>query len=66
MKKFLALILALVMVLGLVACGEKAPADDGAADGEKIVKIGVFEPQTGDSAKSAGAEVVFSSTECFV
>ncbi len=31
MKKFLALILALVMVLGLVACGEKAPADDGAA-----------------------------------
>ena len=29
MKKFLALILALVMVLGLVACGEKAPVDDG-------------------------------------
>ena len=26
MKKFLALVLALVMVLGLVACGEKAPA----------------------------------------
>ena len=31
MKKFLALILALVMTLALVACGEKAPADDGAA-----------------------------------
>ena len=31
MKKFLALILALVMVLSLVACGSK-PADDGAAD----------------------------------
>ncbi len=29
MKKFLALILALVMVLSLVACGSK-PADDGA------------------------------------
>ena len=34
MKKFLALILALVMVLGLVACGEKAPVDDGADAGD--------------------------------
>ena len=32
MKKVLAMILALVMVLSLAACGEKAPADDGAAD----------------------------------
>lgn len=28
MKKFIALLLALVMVLSMVACGEKAPADD--------------------------------------
>ena len=35
MKKILALILALVMALSLVACGEKAPAaDDGAAAGD--------------------------------
>ena len=58
MKKFLALILALVMVLGLVACGEKAPADDGAADGEKIVKIGVFEPQTGDYGAGGKQEIL--------
>ena len=58
MKKFLALILALVMVLGLVACGEKAPADDGAADGEKIVKIGVFEPQTGDNGAGGKQEIL--------
>ena len=58
MKKFLALILALVMVLGLVACGEKAPADDGAADGEKIVKIGVFEPQSGDNGAGGKQEIL--------
>ena len=34
MKKFLALILALVMALSLVACGEKAPVDDGADAGD--------------------------------
>ena len=35
MKKFFAMMLALVMVLSLAACGEKAPADDGAADGDE-------------------------------
>ena len=39
MKKFLALILALVMVLGLVACGEKAPVDDGAGAGDEVVTV---------------------------
>ena len=39
MKKFLALILALVMVLGLVACGEKAPVDDGADAGDEVVTV---------------------------
>ena len=34
MKMFLALILALVMALSLVACGEKAPVDDGADAGD--------------------------------
>lgn len=36
MKKFLALILALVMALSLVACGEKTPAGNDAAD----IKVG--------------------------
>ncbi len=59
MKKFLALVLALVMALSLVACGEKAPADDGAADdGAKVVKIGVFEPQTGDNGAGGKQEIL--------
>ena len=58
MKKFLALVQALVMALSLVACGEKAPADDGAADGEKVVKIGVFEPQSGDNGAGGKQEIL--------
>ncbi|MBE6971640.1 MAG: amino acid ABC transporter substrate-binding protein [Ruminococcaceae bacterium] len=51
MKKFFALILALAMVLSLVACGGK---DDGA----KVVKIGVFEPQSGDNGAGGKQEIL--------
>ena len=40
MKKFFALLLAMMMVLSLVACGQQAPADDGAADdGAAVVEV---------------------------
>ena len=55
MKKFMALILALVMALGLVACGG---GGGESADGEKIVKIGVFEPQTGDNGAGGKQEIL--------
>ncbi len=59
MKKFFALVLALAMVLSLVACGESAaPADDGAAAGGNVIKIGVFEPSTGDSAAGGKKEIL--------
>ena len=38
MKKIIAMILALVMVLSLAACGEKAPADNG---GEETIKLNI-------------------------
>ena len=59
MKKFFALVLALAMVLSLVACGETAaPTNDGAASGDNVIKIGVFEPSTGDSAAGGKKEIL--------
>ena len=51
MKKFFALVLALVMVLSLVACG-------GGKDEAKVIKIGVFEPQTGDNGAGGKQEIL--------
>ncbi len=69
MKKILALALALVMIFALCACGETAapaassapesesaaPAEDGA---NPVVKIGVFEPQTGDNGAGGKQEIL--------
>ena len=38
MKKFFALVLALVMVLGLVACGEKAPAAEELLHDKRLIE----------------------------
>ena len=49
MKKVIALLLALVMVFGLVACGEKAPAADDAATGTTVTVIAAqYGTQTAD------------------
>lgn len=60
MKKTIALVLALVMVFALCACGQKTETDKGgdtAAQGVVIdgdtIKIGVFEPATGETAPAA-------------
>ena len=56
MKKVFAIVLALLMVLSMVACGaEKAPAEEA---GNKVVKIGVFEPQTGDNGAGGKQEIL--------
>ena len=46
MKKFIALLLALVTALSLVACGSK---DNGGSTDGDTVKIGIFEPTSGQN-----------------
>jgi branched-chain amino acid transport system substrate-binding protein len=65
MKKILALLLALCMVFALCACGSStsgtssssAPSDSSAAAGDTI-KIGVFEPATGENGAGGQQEVI--------
>ena len=49
MKKFMALILALLMV-GATMAGCAPASEGGEESGENVIRIGVFEPLTGDSA----------------
>lgn len=63
MKKILALVLALAMALALVACGDKGgEQQEGGTPNttgeEKVVKIGVFEPLTGDNGAGGKQEVL--------
>ena len=58
MKKLLAIFLALVMVLALAACGgNSSPGGSGDASGN-VVKIGVFEPQSGDNGAGGKQEIL--------
>ena len=64
MKKILALVLAMAMTLSLAACGssgtsgETADTTGDSGSGDKVVKIGVFEPASGDSASGGKKEML--------
>ena len=64
MKKFLAMLLSLVMVCGVLAgCGEDAgtsggSAGEGGGSGNKVLKIGVFEPASGDNGAGGKQETL--------
>ena len=62
MKKFFALMLSLAMIVGLLAgCGsssESSGSSQQASSGDKVVKIGVFEPQTGDNGGGGKKEIL--------
>ena len=60
MKKFLAMILALVMALSLVACGSKdnGQQQGGDVSGDKVVKIGIFEPTSGQNGAGGKKEIL--------
>ena len=67
MKKFIALLLIAVLALSAVACssqpaGTEAPAEGteaaAPADGAKVVKIGVFEPASGDNGAGGKQETL--------
>lgn len=59
MKKLLAVVLSLVMMLSLASCGKEATGGDANnASGDNVIRIGVFEPLTGASA--AGGEMTLN------
>ena len=60
MKKVIALVLALVMVFALCACGssDSGSSTKTASSDEKVVKIGVFEPTSGQNAAGGKKEIL--------
>lgn len=60
MKKLLSLVLAILLVGSLVACSPAAPSTGGdtPSGGDKVIKIGVFQPVTGENGGGGFQEVL--------
>ena len=63
MKKFLSIALSACLVMGALAgCGSSSSSstssgNDASASGDNVIKIGVFEPQTGENGGGGLQEV---------
>ena len=57
MKKIIAIALCLVMAFALCACGGSSESASSAS-GEKVIKIGIFEPQSGQNAAGGKKEIL--------
>ena len=58
MKKIISVILCCAFILSLAACGGSASGTAASDNGAKVVKIGVFEPQSGDNGAGGKQEVL--------
>lgn len=62
MKKVAALLLALILVVSFTACQASAPNTSGSADqpssGNPVVKIGIYEPASGDNGAGGKQETL--------
>ena len=57
MKKFMAVFLVLALMLSLAACGPKG-TDGGSDSGNPVVKIGIFEPASGENGAGGKQETL--------
>ena len=63
MKKLIALVLTAIMAISLVACGGSSAASSSG----DVIKIGVFEPQSGDNGAGGKQEVLgmqYANSKC--
>ena len=63
MKKLIALVLTAIMAVSLVACGGSSAASSSG----DVIKIGVFEPQSGDNGAGGKQEVLgmqYANSKC--
>ena len=56
MKRVFAVLMALVMLLSLAACGNSGGGDS--AGGEKVIKVGIYEPSSGANGAGGKKEIL--------